>query len=341
MHSRRDFLRTMAVAGAGAMLPASGQQARPAGRIDVHHHMIPPGYVTAMQDELKRTNWTPRQWSPAISLETMDKNGIATSILSPVQRLVLDSMSETSERARMLARLNNDFGAQVVRDHPDRFGLFAALPLPDRDGSLREIEYAYDTLKADGIALWTSYRDKWPGDPAFDAVFAELNRRNAVVFFHPAAGSCCRDLMPGLGLSGIIEYDLDTARTAESLLYNGTPARYPNIRFIFSHSGGAITTLADRMIDDYPKDHLAQLPHGVEYEFRRFYYETAHAGKPAALDALKDLAPVSQILFGSDVPIRNYELTTNPLSQYRGFSVADWQAINRGNAERLFPRLKT
>jgi 6-methylsalicylate decarboxylase len=341
MNSRREFLKTLAVAGAGAMLPANAQNAaRPAGRIDVHHHMQPPFYVNAMQDELKRSNFTARPWTPAVSLEAMDKHGIATSMLSPVQRVVSDSMSDRSERARNLTRQNNDFGAQVVRDHPGRFGLFAALPLPDQDGSLKEIEYAYDTLKADGIALWTSYLDKWPGDPTFERAFEELNRRNAVVFFHPATASCCRNLIPGLSVAGMIEYDLDTARAAESLLVNGTPGRFPNIRFIFSHSGGAITVLAARMIDDYPKNRLAQLPKGVEYEFKKFYYETAHASKVPALDALKDLAPVSQILFGSDVPIRSYELTTEGLDEYPGFSPADWRAINRGNAERLFPRLK-
>lgn len=341
MNSRRDFLKALAAAGAGGMLPVDGQPSRPdAGRIDVHHHMQPPFYVNAMQDELKRSNFTVRPWTPAVSLDAMDKHSIATAMLSPVQRVVADSMSDRSERARSLTRQSNEFGAQVVREHPGRFGLLAALPLPDQDGSLKEIEYAYDTLKADGIALWTSYLDKWPGDPAFERAFEELNRRNAVVFFHPATASCCRNLISGLQVAGMIEYDLDTVRAAESLLVNGTPARFPNIRFIFSHSGGAITVLAARMIDDYPKNRLSQLPNGVEYEFKKFYYEVAHASKAPALDALKDVAPVSQILFGADVPIRSYELTMEGLAEYRGFSEADWRAINRGNAERLFPRLK-
>src|SRR5581483_8079516 len=196
--SRRQILRQLAAIGAGAMLPVGGivgQQSSPAGRaksgrIDVHHHMLPPAYSKAMEQEMRTTNFTPRSWTPEVSLEAMDKHNIATSLLSPVQRVVLDSMSDKSERARMLVRLNNDFGAQVVRDHPGRFGLFAALPLPDTEGSLKEIAYAYDTLKVDGIALWTSYLDKWPGDPAFAPVFEELNRRKAVVFFHPAAASC-------------------------------------------------------------------------------------------------------------------------------------------------------
>ena len=139
-----------------------------------------------MEKELAGSGFTARPWTPALSLEAMDKNGVATALLSPVQRLVMDSMSDRSERARTLARQSNEFGAQVVRDNPRRFGLLAALPLPDTDGSLREIEYAYDTLKVDGIALWTSYLDKWPGDPSFDRVWEELNRRRAIVFFHPA-----------------------------------------------------------------------------------------------------------------------------------------------------------
>jgi len=342
--SRRELLKALALAGAGAALPARAQApsagSRIPGSIDVHHHMTPPSYVKSMEKELAAGGFTARPWTPAVSLEAMDKNGVATAMLSPVQRLVMDSMSDRSERARSLTRQNNDFGAQVVRDQPRRFGLLAALPLPDQDGSLREIEYAFDTLKADGIALWTSYQDKWPGDPAFDRVWEELNRRKAIVFFHPATASCCRNLMPGLAISGIIEYDLDTARAAESMLLNRTPMKFPDIRFIFSHSGGALTVLAARIIDDLPRAGKNLTAEEVETAFKKFYYETAHGSKPAALDALKDVAPVSQILFGSDVPIRAYDLTTVGLEDYRGFSPSDWHAIYRGNAERLWPRLK-
>lgn len=329
--------------GAAALLPAAGvlaQNRAPRGRIDVHHHLYPPAYMAAMEKEMKETNFAPRPWTPETSIEMMDKHGVATAMLSPVQRLVMDSMSERNERSRMLVRLNNDYNAQLVRDYPGRFGLFAALPLPDVEGSLKEIAYAYDTLRADGIALWTSYRDKWPGEPAFAPVFEELNRRKAVVFYHPAASTCCRNLIPGLAISGIIEYDLDTARCAESMLVNGTPGRFPDIKFIFSHSGGALTVLAARIIDDYPKAFAGRLPHGVEYEFRKFYYEVAHGSKAAALDALKDIAPVSQILYGSDVPLRAYELTDEGLDAYPGFSPKEWEAIYRANAEKLFPRLK-
>ena len=318
--SRRDILEVLAAAGVLSLLPAKrllaqGSQGSRAtlGRIDVHHHMFPPFYMKAMEQAMRDTGFAPRPWTPAVSLETMDRHGIATSMLSPVQRLVLDSMSDRSERARSLTRQSNEYGAQLVKDYPGRFGLLAALPLPDTEGSLREIEYALDVLKADGIALWTDYLDKWPGDPAFAPVFDELNRRKAVVFFHPSRPTCCRNLP---GQSGIIEYDLDTARAVDSLLLNGTFARCPDIRFIFSHSGGALPVLAARIIDDFPKNLADRVPHGVEYEFRKLYFDVAHASRPPALDALKDLVPVSQILFGSDATIREYELTTDGLDQY-------------------------
>ena len=343
--SRRKFLKILAAAGAGAALPGSrllAQAISPSvrvlsGRIDVHHHMFPPFYVKAMEAELRANGFTLRSWTPATSIDMMDKHGIATAMVSPVQRLVMDSMSDRSEKGRSLARQNNEYGAQLVKDYPGRFGHFAALPLPDADGSLKETAYALDTLKADGIALWTSYIEKWLGDPSFDPVYEELNRRSAVVFVHPARASCCRNLP---GQSGIIEYDIDTARAIDSLLWNGTTSKFPNIRFIFSHSGGAFPVLAARIVDDYPKNRADKVPNGVDHEIKKLYFDTAHAGWAPALDSLKDIVPVSQILYVSDAPIRNYELTDNGLVEYAGFSENDWKQINRGNAERLFPRLK-
>jgi 6-methylsalicylate decarboxylase len=343
--SRRAFLKTMAMAGVRAALPASavfGQAASGAsrvvpGRIDVHHHLFPPFYVKEMEQMLRETGFSPRPWSPNTSIDMMDKAGVSVAMLSPVQRLVMDSMSERNEKSRGLARRSNEYAAQLVRDYPGRFGTFAALPLPDQDASLKEIAYALDTLKADGIALWTSYEDKWVGDPAFWPAYEELNRRATAVFYHPARASCCRNLP---GQSGILEYDIDTARAIDSLLWNGTLSKFPNVRHIFAHSGGAFTVLAARIMDDFPKNRADKVPNGVEYEIKKLYFDTAHASKIPALDALKDLVPVSQIMYGSDAPIRNYDLTDPGLDVYPGFSETDWGAINRGNAERLFPRLK-
>ena len=210
--SRREILQWVAMSGAASLLPASSLLARagmPAagpltGRIDVHTHTVPPFYTKVMEKEILATGRPLPTWSPSLAIETMDKNGIATGMLSPMTRVVQDSLSDKSERARKLARQNNDYSQQLVRDYPGRFGHFAVIPLPDTDGSLREIEYAFDTLKADGIGLWTSYGDKWPGDLVFAPVYEELNRRKAIVYTHSAPPSCCRALQPGV-IDSVVE----------------------------------------------------------------------------------------------------------------------------------------
>jgi predicted TIM-barrel fold metal-dependent hydrolase len=342
-HSRRRFLQLLAIAGAGSMLPVEALRSQaPAGtrgRIDVHHHLLPPFYVRARQSEIPDSGRALPAWSPETSLEAMDRSGIATAIVSPHYRLVSDSLNDRSERARTLARQHNEYAARLVADHPDRFGVFAVLPLPDQDAALNEIAYAFDTLKVDGIGLWTSYQDKWPGDPAFAPAFDELNRRKAVVFFHPAAAVCCRSLIPGVG-SNVVEYDFDTARAFASLLVNNVFSRCPDIRFIFTHSGATLPVLANRIsetVETTPPGRMS--PAGVREEFSRVYYEVAHAGYAPPLAALTKLVSTARIVFGSDFPVYDFPVTTNPLDRY-GFSASELAAINRGNAEQLFPRLK-
>lgn len=328
--SRREFLRTLAVTGAVAMLPAGESIAEAAppsvnlktGRIDVHHHALSPNFMKASGGG---ASW---HWSPAVSIEQMDKYGIATSFLASGNML----------QGRDMARESNEYTAQIVRDFPGRFGMYTALPLPDQDATLREIEYGYDTLKADGVGFLTSYGDKWLGDPAFEPTFQELNRRNAVAFVHVIGPSCCEHLVPGIP-SAMAEYDFDTTRTVESLLVNGTLSRFPNIRFIFVHSGGTLPVLAGRINDRFPKDRAGQVPDGVLPTLKRLYYEVAHATYAPPLAALMKFVPISQILFGTDYPAEQMASTVDPLAQF-GLSAADLQAINRGNAERLFPRLR-
>jgi len=339
--SRREILQWLAIGGATSALPASGllaQSAAPAGRIDVHHHVVPPFYVKEMEKEIAATGHPAPPWSPAASIEAMDKYGVATSMLSPMTRVVQDSMTDKSERARTLARKNNDYQAQMVTDYPGRFGNFAALPLPDTDGSLREMEYAFSTLKADGVAIWTSYRDKWPGDPAFAPVFEELNRRKAIVFIHPAAALCCRSIQPGVADS-VVEYDFDVARAVTSFLKNDSIRRYPNIRFIIPHSGGTLPVLANRISEVLPDSRSEKISADIIGQLKLLYYEVAHATYAAPLSAAIKLIPLSQFMFGSDYPIVPYPFTTTNLDSF-GFSPPDLHAVNRGNAERLFPRLK-
>src|SRR5262245_40777308 len=178
--TRRNLLAGGAAAlGLGAMSLAAPApaQTQPASRtrIDVHHHFIPPFHVEAMMKPGRRTGAAPPQWSPERSLEEMDRSGIATSILSIAQPGVC--YGDNVEESRRLARELNEYAAKMIKDHPGRFGLFAVIAPPDVDGSLKEIEYALDTLKADGIGLLTSYQDKYLGDASFAPIYQELNRR--------------------------------------------------------------------------------------------------------------------------------------------------------------------
>ena len=336
--TRRTFVTGLAAVGAAALVPGC-RSATPAAsgaaphRIDVHHHLLPPRYMAAVAS--RRPGPAP-EWSPARSIEDMDRNGVATAITSIVQPSVWFGDSAV---AGGLAREVNEYAARMMADFPGRFGMFATVPLPDVEGSLREIAYALDVLHADGIGFMTSYGDRWLGDPAFAPVFEELNRRKAVVYTHPTTPACCARLVRGVPPS-TIEFATDTTRTIASLLFGGTASRFRDVRFIFSHGGGTLPFLTGRFIrlatDN--KEAAARLPNGPVPELRRFYYELAQAAHPAALAALLELVPVSQVLLGTDFPFRSGAEVLDGLSRH-GFGAAERRAIERDNALALLPRL--
>jgi len=173
----------MAALGSALALarPAPAENLDPAPRrIDVHHHFFPPAWLAYAESKTPRPAPIMKEWSAARVLEHMDRSGVATAIASLSPWGI--SFAETPLLPK-LARDCNDYAAKMINDHPGCFGLFAAMPLPDVDASLKESAYALDTLKADGIGLMTSYGDKWPGDPALQPILEELNRRKAVVYF--------------------------------------------------------------------------------------------------------------------------------------------------------------
>ena len=237
-----------------------------------------------------------------------------------------------------MARRANEYAADVVRTHRGRFGLFAIIPLPDTEASLREIEYAYGVLKVDGIHLLTSYDEKWLGHPDYQPVFEELNRRKSVVFVHPAISSCCRTLLPDVSPT-LIEIPQDTARAVTNMLFTGTFARFNDIRFIFTHAGGNVPMLLGRMHQYGPKNIAEKAPNGIEYELKRLHYDIAGTAYRPAIAALTSLVPTTQILFGSDNPFVPLADTAEGMMQL-GFSEDDLRKIGRENALALLPRLK-
>jgi predicted TIM-barrel fold metal-dependent hydrolase len=274
------------------------------GRIDVHHHHAPPD-LSAVIEQLQTGQQPLIDWTPARSIEDMDRAGIAIAITSVGHPGVWFG---DDEAARRLARSCNEYSARLAADYRGRFGMFATLPLPDVEGSLREIEFAFDVLGADGAGLITSYADKWLGDPAFTPVMDELNRRKAVVYVHPTIPPPCRNLIPDVA-DHLIEFATDTTRAIASLLLSGTAARCHDMSFIFSHAGGTMPFLVERMTwwAEVRMELAARMPNGPLHELRRFFYDTAFSANPHAFSSLLTLVPPSQIVFGTDFPFRTGE----------------------------------
>jgi predicted TIM-barrel fold metal-dependent hydrolase len=346
--SRRIFLSAGAAIAGGLTIGSSGGSVfaqsggvSHAGIIDVHHHVSPPSFIKS----LSKHNLGERpmlDWTPARSIEDMDRAGVALSVTSITTPGVW--FGERDE-AKRLARECNDYGAKLRSDYPHRFGLFASLPLPNVDDSLREIEYAFDHLKADGVGVMTSFGDKWLGDEVFTPVMAELNRRKAILYTHPTVANCCRNLLPDIHYS-VVELSTDTTRAIANLVFSGTTTRFPDIRYIFSHAGGTMPFVYQRFLA-YPKlDKILDLkkgiqekvPGGVLKALQSFYYDTAQSAHPMAMGPLAKLVTTKKILFGTDYPFRTAADHVKGLSGC-GFSGEELQAIYRGNAVRIMPEL--
>jgi predicted TIM-barrel fold metal-dependent hydrolase len=300
---------------------------------------LPPFYVSKHREHIAaaaggRTHPAYLSWTVEQAIEAMDKNAVATAVLSLTTPGIWFG---DAKAAAQTARQVNDYAAELIRKYPRRFGLFAVIPLPDTESSLREIDYAFGILKADGIWLMTSYDDKWLGDPRYDPVFAELNRRKAVVFVHPTTGLCCRTLLPDVNPI-MLEIPQDTTRAITNLLFSGSFGKFKDIRFIFSHAGGTVPMTVNRMHQYASKDIAEKLPNGIEYELKRLYYDIAGTAYLAPIAALTSLIPTSQILFGTDHPFIPLAETAEGVKQL-GFSGPDLQRITRDNALHLFPQL--
>ena len=304
-----------------------------AHRIDVHFHPTPPGSLVGRGDISANAR---RGWSMEKSLADMEQGAVAKSMLSLPHPA--STWTKGVEAGRDTARQWNEYLAGTARDHAGKFGVFATLPITDVEGSLREIEHAFDTLKADGINMMTNMGERWLGDPHYWPIFEELNRRKAVVYTHPMAPRCCASCMPELS-DATIEFGTDTTRAIAKLLFSGAAARFPEIRFIFSHAGGTMPFIVERFEHAWrysPIDLKAMVPKGVLFELKKLYYDTAQAAHRHAMSSLRELVPATQILFGTDYPYRTPEETALGLRGC-GFSAAELRSIDCDNALKLFP----
>lgn len=299
-------------------------------KIDVHHH-VAPDFWLALPGGTVDEGRVFHNWSPSRAVEEMDRDGVATAYASLT---VAGHRFDDPAVARRLTRRCNEYMAQLRVEYPGRFGFFALLPMPDLDGSLAEIAYAYDQLKVDGIGLMTSYGDDWLGNPKFDPVFEELNRRRAVVFTHPTSNAACTHRQEWLGPAPI-EYATDTTRAIAEYVFRGASQRYPAVRMIFSHAGGTMPYLVQRFINQGNARFKEVTPHGFLAEARKLYYDTAQVPARGTMLALKEVVPETNILFGSDYPYRTCGWTAELLESGAAFDAQGLEAVFHGNAARL------
>lgn len=310
--------------------------------IDVHHHSFNEKYRQALAkygfDNVGGI--APPKWNAEIAYAQMQENGIQsaiTSISAPGVHFGDDN------EAQFLARHCNECSAEFVQDNPKRFGFFAALPLPDVAATLDEIAYSFDVLKADGVVLMSSHLDgTYLGNPRFDEVMAELDRRNAIAFIHPQ--------VPTTGISPDVDipvfamdFTFDTTRAAFNLVWRGTIEKYPNIRFILAHAGGTVPYLSWRfdLLWSRGGELRERAPHGAMHYVKKFYYDTALSPTGTTLGSLTQLVDTDHILFGSDFPFAPQIVTSISVDLLQKSDLLNFEQLNsvmRGSALTLFPR---
>lgn len=314
------------------------------GRIDVHAHFLPECYAAALAKAGLTTldgGFPIPAWSEDAALAMMDRHGIGTAMIS----LSSPAAQFLPEAGRVhLCREVNEAGAALQRHQSGRFGYFAVLPLPDIAASLAEIEHALDRLGADGVTLQSNIDGVYLGAPSFAPIFAELNRRGAILFLHPTSPACAESLTLGRP-APLLEFPLDTTRCITDLLYSRTLQTHPEIKVIVPHGGAALPALAARLAAFTNLAFLQPRPASEAEVFETLaalYYDVALSADPVTLAGLRRIAPIGQILFGSDWPFTpEFGVARNiaRLDSSEVLSDSDVRAIAHENAERLFPRL--
>ena len=297
--------------------------------VDVHAHYYPPALKAL------GTPGPMNAWSLQRHLDEMAAAGVTRSLLS----LTTPGVTQTAEQGRKLTRDSNEWAAKTCSEQQGKLGFFTYVQLEDLDGALKEIEHGFDVLEAQGVGLFTSYGNRWLGDPQFDPVFAELNRRKAIVYVHPTGPACCSRLIPGV-VDTLIEYGTDTTRAIASYIYRGAARRFPDVKMIWSHSGGTMPFLIERFDGaDRAGAGKAEAPEGFRAAAAKFFYDIAQASNPVATAALRSVVPVNHIVFGSDYPFRTPLEHVQALDANRVFKRAELRGVYRANVEQSLPTL--
>ena len=329
---RRGFLAAaagLAAAGAGAPTRA----ATPRNIVDVHAHFTPPTFRTAGIAQGPMVGWSVEK-----QYEEMDKAGVGRSLLS----ITTPGVTVAGDAGLKLAREANDYGAMIAAESKGRLGLFVYVHRPDQpEAALKDVEYGLDSLKANGVCLFTSYGGKYLGDAVYDPLFEELNRRKAVVYVHPTSGACCVRAVPTVP-DTIVEFGTDTTRAITNYVYRGGARRFPDVKLIFSHSGGTMPFLIERYdVFDKSGQGKAGAPDGFRAEIAKFHFDIAQSANPVATRALREVVPANRIVFGTDYPYRTPIEHVQALEAAKVFDARELAGIYRGNLTRDLGALLT
>jgi 6-methylsalicylate decarboxylase len=329
--TRRAALGALAAAVAAPIMRESRAAAASGARniIDVHAHYQPPAIRSL------NLPGPMNAWDLQKQLDDMDMAGVSRAVLS----VTTPGVPATGEAGRRIARESNEYAATLAADHGRRFGFFTCVPMDDLDAALGEVAYGFDVLKAQGVGLFTSYAGHWLGDSQFDPLFAELERRAAIVFVHPTSAACCTRLIPEVA-DTLIEYGTDTTRAIASYVYRGAARRFPNVRLIWSHSAGTMPYLIERFDGaDHSPAAQAQAPDGFRASIARFWYDIAQASNPVATRALRTVVPLERIVFGTDYPFRSSADHVRGLESGKVFTRPEIAGIYHANLAKGLPSL--
>ena len=284
-------------------------------RIDVHHHVLPPAYLEAIRRSgFDRTGGIRfPEWRPEDSLAVMERHGIGAAVLSVSTPGV--AFLDDPAAARRLARSCNEWMAGLVARQPGRVAGLACLPLPDVEGALVETAHALDILGLHGVMVLASAGGRYLGDPVFDPLMEELDRRRAVALLHPTTP-------PGAPLAGLdipvatVEFVADTTRAVVNLVLSGTLERFPDLRLICAHAGGFAPYITDRLEAAWERnpESRRRAPAGPLAYLRRLFYDTAASANPYTLAALLALAAPDHVLFGTDFPFVGAEAVASTVA---------------------------
>jgi 6-methylsalicylate decarboxylase len=311
--------------------------------VDVHHHVLPKFFFSATNEAGNPVGGiAPPPWSREGALSFIDDAGIdvaITSISTPGVH------TGDSAAARALARRCNEYSADLVREHPNRFGGFACLPIPDVDGSLEELRYALDELHLDGVVLFSNAVGVYLGDDRLTPLFEELQRRKALVFVHPNASP--DPSAHALGLpDSLIDFTADTTRAIAHMHYSNTFARTPDVTYVFSHAGGTVPYTVGRfaIVDEMGVIPGAEERGSAADTFRRLYWDTALSWGDPVLAMLRSIVGIDHVLFGTDFPYLRRDLAVGSrghIADSPELTADEKTAVQGGTAARLIPRLAT